>query len=255
MEQFDAFLYIRAPFNLREDQHVDGEKARQRQRALKESQRQYFERTATRALKRNLSNFPPRPAPRKQACRSKNTKNLFLVLAAYMMKTPSKAGLKYANLSNILSIRLNRSKQIHYLGEGIDISFYPGPGMDQLRWPNQYALRRSLYLSRRRFCQRVVHFTHPAIYQGHEVEGVTLWVKEGYLKNGRRAGGRPFWIAFSKWKVPADLAKPLLAPITILTDLLKIFFLMKKSGAPYTWLWGSLISKPVAKISRLYIGI
>ena len=37
-----------------------------------------------------------------------------------------------------------------------------------------------------------IHFTYPAVYQGHEVEGVTLWVKDGYVERWEAKRGREF---------------------------------------------------------------
>lgn len=58
MEDFEAYLYIRAPFNLYEDQANDPEKVKIHKKALAPLNKLYFERTATRALKRNLCQFP-----------------------------------------------------------------------------------------------------------------------------------------------------------------------------------------------------
>ena len=58
METYQAYLYIRAPFNLRENQHIDTEKAKRHKKALAPISKTYFERTATRELKRNLCQYP-----------------------------------------------------------------------------------------------------------------------------------------------------------------------------------------------------
>ena len=58
MYEFDAYLNIRAPFNLREEQNIDPERVKIRKAATKDMLKTYFERTATRHLKRNLCQFP-----------------------------------------------------------------------------------------------------------------------------------------------------------------------------------------------------
>ena len=58
MEEFEAYLYIRAPFNLREDQSIDPEKRKIRGEATAGLSKTYFQRTATRELKRNLCQYP-----------------------------------------------------------------------------------------------------------------------------------------------------------------------------------------------------
>jgi aminopeptidase len=38
----------------------------------------------------------------------------------------------------------------------------------------------------------VVHFSYPCIYQGNEVEGVTLWVKDGLIERWEARQGQEF---------------------------------------------------------------
>lgn len=53
MEHFDCYLNIRAPFNLREGSAATPERAQMRSEALAGMQKQYFERTADRRLRRD----------------------------------------------------------------------------------------------------------------------------------------------------------------------------------------------------------
>lgn len=36
----------------------------------------------------------------------------------------------------------------------------------------------------------VVHFSYPCIYNGHEVEGVTMWVKDGFVEKWEAKKGK-----------------------------------------------------------------
>jgi aminopeptidase len=38
----------------------------------------------------------------------------------------------------------------------------------------------------------VVHFSFPCLYQGNEVEGVTLWVKDGFIEKWEAKRGQDF---------------------------------------------------------------
>jgi aminopeptidase len=40
--------------------------------------------------------------------------------------------------------------------------------------------------------QGVIHYTLPCIYQGNEVEGVTLWVKDGFIERWEATRGKDF---------------------------------------------------------------
>src|SRR5690606_32442887 len=58
MEEFEAYLHIRAPYNLLEDQDHDPEKIKAHKKVTAPLNQLYFKRTATRELKRNLCQFP-----------------------------------------------------------------------------------------------------------------------------------------------------------------------------------------------------
>ena len=58
MEDCDAYLYIRAPFNLKSDKNIDPEKRRKRAKANNNLQQIYFERLADGSLKRSLCQYP-----------------------------------------------------------------------------------------------------------------------------------------------------------------------------------------------------
>lgn len=191
MDQFDAYLFIRAPFNLREDQNIDGQKARQRQETLKESQQRYFERTATRALKRNLCQFPT-PASAQEAGLSLEEYEQFVYGACRLYdEDPVQSWLEVRRSQQRIVDHLNKSENIRYVGEGIDISFSTRGRVwinsdGQTNMPSGEVYTSPVEDS----VNGVIHFTHPAIYQSHEVEGVTLWVKDGFIEKWEARRGQ-----------------------------------------------------------------
>ena len=58
IEEFDAYLIVRAPFNLMEGSNSDPEKKKKRQQAMGGLSDTYFKRTASGELKRSLCQFP-----------------------------------------------------------------------------------------------------------------------------------------------------------------------------------------------------
>ncbi|MFT5166080.1 MAG: aminopeptidase, partial [Saprospiraceae bacterium] len=58
MEEYEAYLFIRAPFNLKEDGKADPEKLKITNEVNAPISKRYFERTATRELKRSLCQYP-----------------------------------------------------------------------------------------------------------------------------------------------------------------------------------------------------
>ena len=100
MAEYEAYLYIKAPFNLREEQNVNRDNARKFSDTTLPMRQDYFRRSATRELKRNFCLFPPLPAHRRRACRWKNTSTLFMAPAAFTTMTRWEAGWPCAAASN-----------------------------------------------------------------------------------------------------------------------------------------------------------
>ncbi|MFN7120245.1 MAG: aminopeptidase [Saprospiraceae bacterium] len=191
VETFDAYLYIRAPFNLREDQNVNIEKSRIRQEALKEVNKIYFERTATRALRRNLCQFPTQ-ANAQEAGMSLEEYQLFVYQACKLFdENPTNSWLQVRQSQQHIVDYLNKADKVHYKGDGIDISFSTKGRTwinsdGQSNMPSGEVFTGPIENS----VNGVVHFSFPAIYMGSEVEGVTLWVKDGYIEKWEARRGK-----------------------------------------------------------------
>lgn len=191
MENFDAYLFIRAPFNLREDQENDAAKSRIVQEALKPAQQAYFERTATRALKRNLCQFPTL-ASAQEAGMSLEAYEEFVYSACKLYDENPIQSWQHVRLAQqgIVDL-LNSREQIRYKGEGTDITF----STKGRTWINSDGKTNmpsgEVYTSPvEDSVNGVVYFGYPALYMGHEVEGVTLWVKDGYIERWEAKRGK-----------------------------------------------------------------
>ena len=193
MEHFDAYLYVRAPFNLREDQNVDAEKSKIRQQALQPSVQQYFKRTATRDLKRNLCQYPT-AANAQEAGMSLEAYEQFVFGACKLFDDdPVQSWLNVRKNQQGIVDLLNQKERIRYKGDGIDINFSTA-GRTWINSDGQTNMPSGeVYTSPvEDSVNGVVHFTYPAIYMGHEVEGVTLWVKDGYVEKWEAKRGQEF---------------------------------------------------------------
>lgn len=193
MEHFDAYLYIRAPYNLREDQDVDAEKSKIRQAALQPSVQQYFKRTATRDLKRNLCQFPTL-ANAQEAGMSLEAYEQFVYGACKLFDDdPIRSWLNVRNKQQGIVDFLNQKNHIQYKGDGIDISFST-VGRTWINSDGQTNMPSGeVYTSPvENSVNGIVHFSYPAIYMGHEVEGVTLWVKDGLVEKWEARRGQEF---------------------------------------------------------------
>ncbi len=183
MESFDAYLNIRAPFNLREDQSVNKEKSKRWQEAQQEVLDTYFRRTAEGSLKRSLCQYPTL-ANAQEAGMSLEEYEQFVYRACKLdAEDPVKAwkGVR-AEQQKVVDL-LNACTDMHYLGPGIDLRF----STRGRTWINSDG--RSNMPSGEVFTAPVehsvqgeVHFSFPGVYMGHEVEGVRLTVKDGYVE-------------------------------------------------------------------------
>jgi aminopeptidase len=193
MEHFDCFLAIRAPYNLREMQNAPTHRSETRQKALAPFQKLYFERTADRRLKRNLCQWPT-DASAQEAGMSLEEYQKFVFDACNLFEPdPQAAWLQVRADQQRITDHLNTSKNIHYKGNGIDLRF----SCDGRRWINSDGQTNmpsgEVYTSPvEDSVQGVINFSYPCIYGGHEVEDVTLWVKDGLIERWEAKRGKDY---------------------------------------------------------------
>lgn len=193
MEEFDAFLAIRAPYNLREDQNVDPEKSRIFTQAHQEVSNTYFRRTATRELRRNLCQFPTQ-ASAQEAGMSLEEYETFVYGACKLFDDdPVASWLEVRKRQQHIVDFLNSRESVHYKGDGIDIRFLT-KGRTWINSDGQTNMPSGeVYTSPvEDSVNGVIHFSFPALYMGQEVEGVTLWVKDGFVERWEARRGKEF---------------------------------------------------------------
>lgn len=194
MEAYEAYLYIRAPFNLREEQNVDAEQRKIRQEAHKAVQKTYFERTATLDLRRSLCQYPTQ-ANAQEAGMSLETYEAFVFGACHLYdEDPVQSWTEVGKAQQRIVDLLNSRREIHYKGDGIDLRFRTD---DTRRWINSDGRTNmpsgEVYTSPLEdSANGVIRFSYPAIYMGHEVEGVTLYLKDGYVEKWEAQRGKAF---------------------------------------------------------------
>jgi aminopeptidase len=182
MERFDAYLFIRAPFNLREDQQIDPAKSKIRQEALAPLSKVYFERTATRSLKRCLCQFPTQASAQEAGLSLEEYEQFVYTACRLYDEDPIASWLEVRRSQQHIVDYLNGCKEIRYLSDKTDIRF----STEGRVWINSDGQTNmpsgEVYTSPvEDAVNGIVHFDYPAIYQGREVQGVTLWVEDGYI--------------------------------------------------------------------------
>lgn len=193
MESFDCYLNIRAPYNLRDNSGATAERAQKRTEALAPLNKNYFERTADRRLRRNLCQWPT-DAAAQEAGMSLSEYEAFVFGACKLFADdPQAAWLNVRASQQRIVDHLNRSSNIRYITEGTDLSFNTSGRIwmnsdGQTNMPSGEVYTSPVEES----VQGTVHFSYPCIYQGNEVEGVTLWVKDGFIEKWSASRGQEF---------------------------------------------------------------
>lgn len=193
METFDCYLNIRAPYNLREGANVPADRAKIRQEALAPLNKTYFERTADRRLRRNLCQWPT-DASAQEAGMSLSDYERFVFGACKLFSDdPMSAWLAVRASQQRIVDHLNRCSTVRYLGNGTDITFSTKGRIwmnsdGQTNMPSGEVYTSPVEDS----VNGVVHFSYPCLYQGNEVEAVTLWVKDGFIERWEARRGQDF---------------------------------------------------------------
>jgi len=193
METADAYLVIRAPFNLYEDRENDPSKANTRQKAMKEINEIYFDRTADRRMKRCLCQYPTQ-ASAQEAKMSLEAYEKFVFNACYLYtENPHEEWLKVRADQQKYVDYLNNSDLITYRNSLSEISFsIKGRTWINSDGQNNMPSGEVFTAPIEDSVNGTIYFNYPSIYMGNEVEGVTLTVKNGEVVSWKADKGQTF---------------------------------------------------------------
>ena len=193
METYNAYLVIRAPFNMREDQNNDPVKTERRHKALNVVNQIYSERIADRSLKRCLCQYPTQAAAQEAGMSLEEYEEFVFEACHLYSEDPAADWLKVRSEQQFLVDFLNNCDQITYINKKSKITF----SVKNRIWVNSDG--RSNMPSGEVFTSPIensvfgyVYFNYPTVYMGHEVEGVTLHVDKGEIINWEAEKGKKF---------------------------------------------------------------
>ncbi|MEM6699125.1 MAG: aminopeptidase [Bacteroidota bacterium] len=191
MEQFDAYLYIRAPFDLNKPSHSNAVKSKKREAAYRPFRKIYSERTAIRDLKRSLCQFPTETSAAAAGMSLEEYQNFVYQACHLHADDPMAEWLKVRAQQQQVVDHLNGTTQIRYVGEGTDISF----STKGRKWINSDGQTNmpsgEVYTSPvEDSVNGQIHFSLPSIYMGNKVSGITLWVEDGYIQKWEAKEGK-----------------------------------------------------------------
>lgn len=180
METYDAYLYVRAPYNLRETKNVDKSKLALRKEATKPFQQLYFERTAAGTMKRSLCQYPTH-ANAQEAGMSLEEYTEFVFNACHLYADDPKAEwLKVRKSQQKIADFLNKASTVRYVNGDSDIQF----SVKGRHWINSDG--RANMPSGEVFSAPIedsvngkILFDYPSIFMGEEVNNISLEVENG----------------------------------------------------------------------------
>ena len=190
MEEFEAYVYISAPFNLREPEAAPELKAARR-RALQPLHNTYFARTADRRLKRTMCIYPT-PALAGEAGMTEQAYADFVYRACKLdQDDPRAAWLGVRRRQQRVVDHLNACTTFRYTNDRSDISFTTRGR----RWINSDGQTNmpsgEVYTSPEEdSVNGTIYFDYPAIRNGEEVRGVTLEVNGGEIQSWHAESGQ-----------------------------------------------------------------
>ena len=191
MEHFDAFLAIRAPYDLHEDMSATTEQKRRKAAAGAKANQVYFKRTAEGSLVRNLCQYPT-SASAEMARMTLEEYAAFVFNACHLDEDdPVSAWLKVRQAQQGIVDFLNTCDEIRYKNAKTDIRF----SVKGRTWINSDG--RANMPSGEVFTgpiedsvEGMVHFDYPSVFGGHDVQGITLSVEKGQVMKWEAEEGK-----------------------------------------------------------------
>lgn len=182
METFDAYLVIRAPFMPGSGSKPNASLNEARARANAPYHKIYFERTATRDLKRNLCQYPTQ-AGADAAGMTLEAYTGFIIRACFLNEEdPGLRWLDVRRSQQAVTDMLNGCTRFRYVSPHMDISF----STEGRKWVNSDGQTNmpsgEIYTSPvEDSVNGHILFTLPSLYQGHQLHNVRLEARDGYI--------------------------------------------------------------------------
>lgn len=191
MEHFDAYLAIRAPYSLHEDQPATPDQKKRRAAAGARANQFYFNRTADSSMVRSLCQYPTQASAEAAGMTLEEYADFVFAACRLDESDPMAAWLEVRKEQQRYVDFLNTCDEVRYRNEKTDIRF----SVKGRKWMNSDG--RANMPSGEVFTgpiedsvEGVVHFDFPTVYNGHDVQGITLWVEKGQVMKWEAVSGQ-----------------------------------------------------------------
>ncbi len=191
MQEFETYLYIRAPFNLREDHDLPADKKKRRGEAMQPYVQTYFARTGSGEMRRSLCQYPTAASAQEAGLALSEYQDFVHRACKLDRPDPAAAWRELSRRQQSVVDHLNGCTEFTYRNARTDITFRTRGR----RWINSDGQTNmpsgEVYTSPEEdSAEGHVHFDYPAIRGGSEVRGVTLEVKAGEIVSWQAEQGQ-----------------------------------------------------------------
>lgn len=181
-EHYDAFLFIKADYNLMENQSVDPDRQKKAQAANKAIKKLYSERTASGAMKRSLCLYPTHASAQAAGMSLSEYEDFVFNACKLFADDPKAEWLKVRESQQHIKEYLDQCSKVRYVNNNTDIVF----SCEGRTWVNSDGTTNmpsgEVYTSPvEDSVNGHIYFDFPTIYNGKDVEGVLLKVKDGLV--------------------------------------------------------------------------
>jgi aminopeptidase len=192
VKSYDAFLTIRAPFNVKELQSVDAEKKKKVAVAQTQVKKLFMKRASIGSLRWTLCEFPTDSQAQESFLSRSEYEDLVFSACFLNADKPEEEWRKMRASQQHMVDFLNARHHVRIVGRGIDLSFTTR----ERRWINSDGRHNmpsgEIFTSPEEdSVQGSVRFSFPGIYMGEEVEEILLRVERGeVVKWEAKKGGQ-----------------------------------------------------------------
>ncbi len=190
INEFEAYINIRAPFNLREGS-PRAELTAARREAMRELHDTYFARTADRRLKRSMCLYPCEALAQEAGMPLHEYEDFVFRACKLDQDDPKAAWLGVRRRQQKVVDHLNGCTEFRYVNGRSDIRFTT-KGRKWINSDGQTNMPSGeVYTSPEEdSVEGTIYFDYPAIRNGEEVMGVTLEVKGGEIQSWTAESGQ-----------------------------------------------------------------
>lgn len=188
---FDAYLHIRAPFDLKTAVDLTPEKNKIRYAAMEPYWDEYFQRTGNGKMKRTLCQFPTLTAAEMAEMTLSEYEDFIHEACLLHHQNPIEAWQKLGQKQQRIVDYLNTKNKFRYINEHTDLSFTTNgrtwinsdgkanmPSGEVFTAPEEDSVQGNIY------------FDYPLLYKGEEIQGIHLEVENGWILKWKAQKGQ-----------------------------------------------------------------